>query len=72
MSSPSMVMMLRMCRSSMSMRMGVPARSLPMPMWCRRLLWRRVSFPSVSTLSVRTRKWALGADPLGPSLGRLA
>src|SRR4051812_28333017 len=56
MSSPVVVMM-RMLRSAMSIRIWVLAWRRPMPMWCRRPLWRRGSLPSVSMRSVRTRQW---------------
>src|SRR5262245_14248039 len=41
----------------------VPAQRRPMPMWWSRLLWRRVSLPSVSTRSRRTRKCSLMRMP---------
>ena len=34
---------------------GVPASRAPRPMWCSRLLWRTVTEPPASILSVRTR-----------------
>jgi len=53
------------------------ARVCPMPMWCSRPLTRRVSLPSASTRSVRTRSWLsavrslgkLGANPGGQEAG---
>ena len=42
------------------MRTGVAAWVRPMPRWCRRLPWRRVSLPTWSTVSWRMRKCALG------------
>ena len=47
--------MTRLCRSSVSKLIGVPARRAPRPMWCSRLLWRTVTLPQRSILSVRTR-----------------
>ena len=44
--------------------MGRSLWALPMPMWCSRLLWRRVTLPLVSTLSWRTRKWVAGGAPV--------
>ena len=38
-----------------SIRTGVRAWVRPMPMWCSRPLWRRLSLPSVSMMSRRTR-----------------
>jgi hypothetical protein len=50
------------------MRTGVAAWVRPMPRWCRRLPWRRVSLPNWSTVSWRMRKCALGW-PWGWALG---
>ena len=37
----------------------------PRLMWCRRLSWRRVTMPLVSTVSRRTLKWASVEAGLG-------
>ena len=62
MSSPVVAWMMRMSRPLISIRMGVRAWVRPTPMWCSRPLWRRVSLPSVSMMSRRTRAcgWVLG------------
>ena len=39
---------------------GLPAWARPMPRWCRRLPWRRVSLPNWSTVSWRIRKCSPG------------
>jgi hypothetical protein len=42
----------------------------PTPMWCSRPLWRRVSLPSLSTTSRRTRGCGSGGvEPAGVALG---
>ena len=49
--------MIRVSRSWTRTKTRVPAWVRPMPMWCRRPAWRRVSFPNWSMRSVRTRLW---------------
>ncbi len=69
-SSPVSRSMTSMLRSAISRVTRVPASSLPRPMWCSRLSWRRVTLPASSTVSWRTRWWGLierpGGDGLGP------
>ena len=43
----------------------------PMPRWCSRLPWRRVSLPNWSTVSWRMRKWVV-AMAVGVALGSAA
>ena len=47
-----------MCRSWTRISTGVPAWRRPMPMWCSRLLWRRVTEPPVLHRIVR---WSAGS-----------
>jgi len=49
---------------------GGPAWVRPITMWRSRPLTRRVSLPSVSTRSVRTRLWVSPARSPGAALGR--
>lgn len=74
MSSPVSSVMIRMSSSRMSIRIGVPAQRMPIPMWCSRLPWRTVSFPSRSTRSLRTRNCSLMRMPcrVGVARGRAA
>src|ERR1700749_97350 len=44
------------------MRTGVAAWVRPMPRWCRRLPWRRVSLPNWSTVSWRGREGLRGVS----------
>ena len=47
-------------RAATRMSTGVWAWVMPMPRWCSRLPWRRVSLPNLSTVSWRMRRCALG------------
>ena len=42
----------------------------PTPMWCSRPLWRRVSVPPVSMMSLRIRACGWLSEPPGAALGR--
>ena len=65
---PSWVMT-RTSRSATRTSTRVPACWRPSPMWCSRLLWRRVMTPLRSTLSRRTREcWG----PISPGRDGLA
>jgi hypothetical protein len=70
MSSPVVAWMMRMWRPLISIRMGVRAWVRPMPMWCSRPLWRRVSLPSASMMSRRTRACgSAGGEAAGLAFG---
>jgi hypothetical protein len=70
MSSPSSWVMIRRSRSRARIKTLVPAQRRPMPMWWSRLLWRRVSLPSVSMRSRRTRKCSLMRMPWRAGMAR--
>ena len=63
-------LMMRMSRLWMIIMMGVWAWRRPMPMWCRRLLWRMVTVPVVSMRSCRIRQGVVVSPGLGWALGR--